>query len=98
MAGCFERVKSDSTKNGSIVYSQTTNILRNTLFCDITNASALRYISFSLAQLIVLFRSFFFGAVDCAVFLTSGWLIDELKKDVAKSGREIIEELFENLP
>jgi len=33
-----------------------------------------------------------------AVYLTSEWLIDELKMDVAKSGREIIEELFWNLP
>jgi hypothetical protein len=67
------------------------------VLCDITNASVLSYISFSLAQLIVLFRSFFFGAVDSAVFLTSGWLIDELKQYMAKSGREIIEE-FGNLP
>jgi hypothetical protein len=44
------------------------------------------------------FAGFFFGAVDSAVYLTSGWLIDELKKDVAKSGREIIEELTWNLP
>ena len=61
VAGCFERVlKSDSTKDEGIVYSQGTNILRNTMLCDNTNESVLSYISFSLAQLIVLFRSFFF--------------------------------------
>jgi hypothetical protein len=61
VAGFFERVvKSDSTKDGSIVYSQTTNILRNPLLCDINSASVLSYISFSLAKLIVLFRRFFF--------------------------------------
>jgi hypothetical protein len=60
------------------------------VLCDITNASVLSYISFALDQRIVLFCCFFVGAVDNADYLTSGWLIDELKKDVAKSGREII--------
>jgi hypothetical protein len=91
VAGCFEGVvESDSMKARDIVYSQTTNILRSTVLCDITNTSALSYISFALAQLIVLFCSFFVGAVDTAGYLTSGWLIDELKQDVARSGREII--------
>jgi hypothetical protein len=50
VAGCFEGVVgSDSMKDGDIVYSQTTNILRNTVLYDITNATALSYISFALA-------------------------------------------------
>jgi hypothetical protein len=94
VTGCFELVvKYDSTKDGRIVFSETTNTLRNTMLCDITNASVLSYILFSLAQLVVLFRSFSFGALDSAVYLTSRCLIGELEKDVAKGGREIIEKL-----
>jgi len=62
VAGFFERVvKSDSTKDGGTYCIQPDHQhLRNIVLCDITNTSVLSHISFSLAQLIVLFRSFFF--------------------------------------
>jgi hypothetical protein len=72
---CFERVvKCDGTKGGGIVYSQS--------LCSVTLPvrQCKHYISFPLAKVIVLFCRFFCGAVDTPVCLTSGWLIDDLKK------------------